>query len=246
MTSPRARGTSRLRAALRTGVAWADDYRYILGVQLRARWAPEPPAELLRGHRTPVLLLPGIYESWYYLEPLARRLNDLGHPVVAVPELGRNVSGLVESSRIVAARLHAAETSELVILAHSKGGLIGKALMLGPLAGRIRGMAAVNTPFAGSMHARWFPGRSVRALSDRDQHVRGLARRQDVNARIVSIFAAVDPHVPGGSHLAGARNVRVDVVGHFRVVEHPAVRRAVVDAVSQFAGAGGPAGGGAG
>ncbi|WP_454295781.1 esterase/lipase family protein [Salana multivorans] len=222
------------RSPLRVAAAWADDYRYTLGVQLRSRLAPEPPADYLRGDRSPVLLLPGIYESWYYLEPLARRLHELGHPVIAVPELGRNVTTLRESSAIVAERLRLAGTSELVILAHSKGGLIGKALMLGPVAEHVRGMVAINTPFAGSSHARWFPGRSVRALSDRDHHLLRLSDRRDVNRRIVSIYPAFDPHVPGGSFLEGARNVRVDVVGHFRIIEHPEVRQAALDAVAAF------------
>lgn len=228
----------RLRDAVRVAAAWADDYRYILGVQLRARLAPEPPRELLEGDRVPILLLPGIYESWYYLEPLARLLNGRGHPVVAVPELGRNVSGLAESGRVVAARLRAAGTRDLVVLGHSKGGLVGKELMLGRLGDRVRGMVTINTPFAGSTRARWFPGGPVRALSDRDLAIRDLSRRRDADHRIVSIYAAFDPHVPGGSFLAGARNVRVDAVGHFRIVGHPDVRRAVLDAVARFDTAG--------
>jgi hypothetical protein len=50
-----------------------------------------------------------------------------------------------------------------------------------------------------------------------------LAEDRDVNRRIVSVFGEFDPHIPGGSFLAGAKNVRLETGGHFRVLAHPRV-----------------------
>ncbi|PWD52003.1 alpha/beta hydrolase [Serinibacter arcticus] len=212
-----------------------DDYRHILAIQLRAWLRPDPPPSFATGDGVPVLILPGIYEPWQSLERLARALNEAGHPVVVVPELGRNLGALRTSARVVARRLRASGTDRLVIVAHSKGGLIGKALMLGPIGHRVLGMVAISTPFGGSRHARWFPDPTVRLLSDLDPHLGSLRARHEVDPRIVSVYASFDPHIPGGSALAGAENVVVDVVGHFRVVDHPQVRRATLDAVARFA-----------
>lgn len=220
----------------RRAVGWVDDYRHILGVQLRARLRPRPPASFGQGDRVPVLLLPGIYEPWQSLARIAADLNGLGHPVVVVPELGLNSSALRASARVVARSLRATDTDRLVVVAHSKGGLIGKALMLGPIADRVLGVVAIATPFAGSRHARWFPDPTVRLLSDRDPFLGSLGARTQVHDRIVSIYAAFDPHIPGGSRLPGAHNVEVDVVGHFRIVDHPQVRRAAIEAVARLTG----------
>lgn len=242
------------RTWARRAAGWADDYRHILGIQLNARLRPTPPASFAEGDGVPILLLPGIYEPWHALGRIARDLNDRGHPVIVVTELGQNVAALRASARVVARTLReiderrAATAPEsgspeatpaapgpLIVVAHSKGGLIGKALMLGPLGSRILGMVAVSTPWSGSRHARWFPDPTVRMLSDRDPHLGSLRRQREADARIVSVYAAFDPHIPGGSELAGARNVEVDVVGHFRLVEHPQVRRTTLEAVAAFA-----------
>ena len=85
-------------------------------------------------------------------------------------------------------------------------------------------MVAVATPFGGSRYARMLPVRSLRAFSPSDPSIMQIARQVDVNRRIVSIYAAFDPHIPEGSELSGAmKNVRLDSGGHFRVLADPRV-----------------------
>jgi triacylglycerol lipase len=50
------------------------------------------------GSLAPVLLLPGVYEPWTFLRPLAERIHAAGHPVHVVRALGRNVRGIPERS----------------------------------------------------------------------------------------------------------------------------------------------------
>ena len=59
-----------------------------------------------------------------------------------------------------------------------------------------------------------------------------LGRETSVNGRIVSIFGPFDPHIPDGSMLEGATNVRVPTAGHFRVLGTPVTHRAVLDAIA--------------
>ena len=243
MTGVRQPGTwDRLRASVRAARrvprgwwAWTSDYVYVVWRQLRGLVTHPDPADLASGTRTPVVLLPGIYETWFFLEPLARVLHDAGHPVLTVPGLRWNLSDLETSARLVTERLAEAGTGPVVLLAHSKGGLVGKALMSHPAAGDdVVGMVAVNTPFAGSVYATYFPSRPVRALSPRFPAMRALAREVGAHRRIVSVYGLFDPHVPGGSALAGATNVQLPVMGHFRTVAHPAVQRAVLEHVGRL------------
>lgn len=221
---------------LRRGAAWAADYAWIGSAQLRAAGRPLRASAVATGERAPVLLLPGIYETWDVMAPLALALHDAGHPVHTVPSLGLNAASLAHSARQVAARLVALGLDGVTLVAHSKGGLIGKHVMgHDEVAARVAGLVAVNTPFHGSVHARWFPARAVRALSPDDPHLRALAAVDDVHDRVVSVFARFDPHVPGGSELPGAANVRLPVDGHFRVLADPRVHEVVLRAVDDLA-----------
>jgi len=225
-----------VRRRLQQGGAWARDYVWIVGAQATATLRPPPAGSLTGGDRVPVLLLPGIYETWPVMGGLARALHAAGHPVHAVPALGLNRRALEESARLSVDRLRALDLDRVVLVAHSKGGLIGKLVLGDPDVGpRVAGLVAVNTPFAGSVYARWFPARPVRALSPVDPALTALARDVGAHARIWSLYARFDPHVPGGSELPGAVNVRLPLDGHFRPLDDPRLHAAVLDAVTHLA-----------
>jgi pimeloyl-ACP methyl ester carboxylesterase len=204
----------------------------------RARIAV-PPA-FARGAGRPVVLVPGVFETWHYLRAIAQRLNDAGHPVHVVAALGRNDRPIPESAARVAALLVERDLTGVALVAHSKGGLIGKQLMVHDDPDcRVDRLVAVATPFGGSRLARWMPGAALRAFRPAHPVIRSLAAERQVNARITSIAPAFDPHIPEGSHLDGAVNVELPVVGHFRVLLDPAVVDAVVAAVERGDGADG-------
>jgi pimeloyl-ACP methyl ester carboxylesterase len=113
---------------------------------------------------------------------------------------------------------------DVVIVAHSKGGLIGKYVMaLGPEAGRVRAMLAIATPFGGSRYASFMLAPTLRIFRPTDATIVALGADEAINRHIVSIFGEFDPHVPGGSALAGAKNVRLETGGHFRILANPRV-----------------------
>ncbi len=220
---------ARVRTGARDLEWWARDYGYALRGQWRAATRREGPESLGDGHGTPLVLLPGIYETWRFLEPLARALHERGHPVHVVSELGDNRRPIAEQASRVAALLSARGLDDVVLVAHSKGGLIGKHVMaFHPEGTRVRAMVAVATPFGGSRYSRLMPTPSLRAFASGDATMRALAASADANSRIVSVYGAFDPHIPEGSELAGARNVRLATGGHFRVLADPRVIAEVV------------------
>lgn len=220
---------TRLRTALRDLRWWVRDYAYALRGQWRALVGREGAEPLSHGAGTPIVLLPGIYETWRFLEPLARALHERGHPVYVVDELGDNRRPIAEQASRVAVFLLARGLDDVVLVAHSKGGLIGKHVMAFDSAGaRVRAMVAVATPFGGSRYSRLMPTPSLRAFASGDATMRALAAAAEANARIVSIYGSFDPHIPEGSELAGARNVRLAEGGHFRILADPRVIAEVV------------------
>ena len=217
---------------------WGVDYGYVVWWQLVGLVSRRPPRTFLSGSKAPVVLLPGVYEPWALLRPIADALGAAGHPIHVVRPLGYNRRPISESASTVMSYILEHDLRGVVLVAHSKGGLIGKhCMVVDDVTGRIDRVVAVATPFAGSTLARYVPSRTVRALGPRAETIGLLAANLEANSRIVSIYGDYDPHIPGGSYLAGAQNIEIPMVGHFRPLGDRRVIAAVVDAVSRSRGA---------
>ncbi|EMY35778.1 hypothetical protein D477_002531 [Arthrobacter crystallopoietes BAB-32] len=212
---------------------WVLDYAYVAYWQVHGflfRHDPLPYLEATGRADAPVLLIPGVYENWQFLKPIADALHRDGHPVHVVRTLGYNRGTVAKMAALVAAYLDTTDVTNLTIVAHSKGGLIGKQLMSRPeSAGRIRHMVAVNTPFSGSHYAWFFLAPSIRAFAPDNPALLALAREHAAHTRITSVYSEFDPHIPGGSHLADAENIVLATHGHFRIVADPQLLRIIRD-----------------
>ncbi|HEY0375229.1 MAG TPA: alpha/beta hydrolase [Amnibacterium sp.] len=217
--------------------SWALDYRYAVVHQVEAVLDRTDPARYrIGGTRRPVVVLPGIWETWHFLKPMIEHLHDAGHPVHVLAELGWNGGSVDAAAELAVHHLRDHDLTDVMLVAHSKGGLIGKATMLDAVEGRrVDAMAAISTPFSGSVYARYAPIRSIRAFSPRDPTTLRLAANRAVNARITSIYGEFDPHIPGGSELPGATNVRVPVGGHFRILADDRTLSALDEALTRAA-----------
>lgn len=209
---------------LRNAGWWARDYLYALRWQVRATFDRTDPQTLADGGGIPVVILPGVYETWRFMSPLISAVHGRGHPVHVLPVLRRNRRPVDDAADRVIDYLQKNDLRGCVVLAHSKGGLVGKRAMLLDADGRVQSMLAVATPFGGSRYGRLMVLPSLRLFSPRNATILALAAEQSVNARIVSVYARFDPHIPEGSELAGAaKNVQLDTGGHFRVLADPRV-----------------------
>ena len=77
----------RLGAAAANLAAWARDYVYAVRWQaagVLGRWEPAHYRGRGEPGRTPVVLIPGIYESWTFMLPVAGLLREHGHDVHVV------------------------------------------------------------------------------------------------------------------------------------------------------------------
>ncbi len=211
--------------------AWGADYAWATDRQLRAllRRSPVPTGA---GDRAPIVLLPGIYETWAFLAPVATALARAGHPVHAVPGLKHNARPVPESADVVVDHLERAGLTGVVLVAHSKGGLIGKRVMLSHAGERVLGMVAIATPFAGSRWARYMLSRPLRSFHPRDPVLLALAGELLVNERITAVYPHFDPHIPESGELPGARNIELPLSGHFRPLGHPLLVDTVVREVA--------------
>jgi pimeloyl-ACP methyl ester carboxylesterase len=217
---------------LRIGWWWVLDWLYAARWQLRSL-GPTTADDYRSGDRQPVVVLPGVYETWHFMRPLMDALHDRGHPVHVVTALRHNLLPVPESAAVLVEMLEREGLEDVLVVAHSKGGLIGKYAMteLDVDAGRIDRMVAIATPFAGSAWARYVPAGNLRMFRAVDPVIVGLLRAEQANARITSVSGVFDPLVPDGSELPGATNVTLPVGGHFRILDDPRTARAVLDAL---------------
>jgi hypothetical protein len=198
------------------------DYGWAYRLRVSALRNSVDPGRLREGGGRPVLLLPGVYETWHFLESVGRHLNKAGHPVHVVPTFGRNVRPIAEMAELARMYLDENDLADVVVVAHSKGGLIGKTLMLTPAGeARVARMVAINTPFGGSDYAHLVPLRPLREFVPGHETIRTLAANAEVNSRITSVFAEWDPIIPNGSALDGATNIELPSRGHFRLLDRP-------------------------
>ncbi|MBM7820204.1 pimeloyl-ACP methyl ester carboxylesterase [Cellulosimicrobium cellulans] len=237
---PGARPAPRTSAAAspRTGLRLREravDYAYVAGRQVAAALHPRRPVPTGTGGRGTVVLLPGVLETWHLLAPVAEALAAAGHRVRAVPGLGHNRRPFTEGSELVAHLLEEEDLHDVVLVAHSKGGLVGKRVMLSAGGPRVAGMVAVATPFNGSSYARYVVGRTLRAFSPRDAALLALAAERGVDARITAVYPRFDPHIPETGRLEGGRNVELPLAGHFLPLGDPALVEVVVREVDRLA-----------
>lgn len=226
---------------LRLGWWWLLDYLYAGRRQLLSLARRSIPRSYAKGDaaKPAIVLLPGVYESWHFLEPAAAMLNARGFRVFTVPQLGINNKPVPLSAGVAAATLAALHADHgvdrCVLLAHSKGGLIGKHVMLDAASPvDILGLVALCTPFSGSQYARYLPSPTLRHFSPDDAVLVGLAGQTSLNAQVVSIYPEFDPHIPGGSALSGATNIELPVAGHFRTLGTKVALAAVERAVARL------------
>lgn len=219
--------------SVRDAGATVVDRLYQMREQIRHVVRRAPSKRYDSGELAPVLLLPGVYETWQFLRPVADRLNALGHPIHTLRGLGYNLLTIVASAELAQRYLDERNLIGVIIVAHSKGGLIAKHMMVSEdRAGRIDRLVAINSPFGGSTLADWAPVRTLRAFSPRNETVMTLAANLAANTRITSIYSRLDPLIPGGCELEGARNIRLSMVGHFRPLASPALFAEVESAVA--------------
>ncbi len=204
-----------LRDAAGKAAVAAKDWSYAIPHWVTAVLRPGDPAPLTPPDPPcgePILVIPGVFNTWAFQWPLAEALHGHGHEVHVLPELGANARPLGASADLVAGYLDRAGLDRVVVVAHSKGGLIAKHLLLDPrTSGRILGVVAACTPFSGSDLAVSLVRRSPLGMfAPSAEEIVRLREAVDVNERIVSLSPSWDEVVPNGSHLPGGRNVTLE------------------------------------
>jgi pimeloyl-ACP methyl ester carboxylesterase len=203
---------------------WIRDYAYFLRGASLAFIYRKPPTHYL-GHviqsKKPIVLIPGVFLKWQFLKAVADPLSLQGHPIYAIERIGYNTKEIHASAKLIQDFIKEKNLRHVIIIAHSKGGLIGKYLLaFHNQEERIEKVVAIATPFEGSNLARWMPFRTTKELAPKSMVIGALSERKEVNHKIVSVFGVSDNHVrPVAScYLEGAKNIQIETRGHHQIL----------------------------
>lgn len=220
---------------IRRLIHWWFDYLYVTRWQLRAVFFSSrlpAPSKLQDG--LPVVLIPGVYENWHFMWPVVTRLSLEGHPIHVIQKLGYNTGNIPEAAKMVEEYLTEHNLQKVLIVAHSKGGLVAKyAMMSEHVKDRVVHLIAINTPFSGSIYAYLFLIPSVRVFMPKSPMIRALKRSTESNRKTTSIYSEFDPHIPKGSYLEEAENIRLPLFGHFKVLGDRLLLDTVADCIKR-------------
>lgn len=218
--------------AVRHALWWAQDYAWAAFAAAATVAAPATEEHYASGDRRPVLVLPGVFESWRFVRPLIQSLHQQGHPAFVIEELGANRLPIAGGAALVLDTLRHKDLSDVTVVAHSKGGLVGKLAMLRDDEQRISAMVTICTPFAGSSRAQLLALAGTAEMLPDAPLIRSLAEQHQVDHRITTVSVRYDQHVPEGTTLAGAHNLTLPISGHFRATAHPATIAVVAAALT--------------
>ena len=182
----------------------------------------------------PVLLLHGVLCNAGQWAPFARGLAARNvHPIYTM-SYGPPLASIDAFADQVAQKIDAilAETGavDVVVVAHSMGGLVALAYCRKYGPEKIRRLISLATPYHGSMHAWFFHGACLTELRCKSAWLEELYRTPFEMPPVSSIWSWHDSMVAPqtSSRLDGAQNISLIGVGHNAILADPGAQSRVV------------------
>ncbi len=230
------------RDALKALHDWSRGWRNTVKVLALRRLRVQPKLGVIPGRdavddAATAILLPGVWERWEALTSWGRALHTLGWNVEFVPELDLQFGSLSKLAADLCEHLERRDLQDVLVVAHSKGGLVTKKAMTMEEGWRISKLISCGTPFDGAPIASLTPyALEMRSLVPWNEELQELRKDIEPNTRIVAIQAEWDQNVPPNPYLPGAQIATVPVHGHNALLTAPEV----IALISLFAGWGTP------
>lgn len=194
------------------------------------------PRDRLRQCRLPILLVHGYGCSrgvWWWLR---RQLEGAGHTVASVSlvppytSVGRMVPQLNARVEAVCA---ATGARQVILVAHSMGGLVCRAYLSRHGCARVAQLVTLASPHAGSELARIGLGRNAREMEPGSRWLRDLAT-ESLGVPTIAVRGTDDNFVmpQDNQRLAGASDVPLPGIGHLALLVSPRTAAILLAAVA--------------
>jgi pimeloyl-ACP methyl ester carboxylesterase len=191
-----------------------------------------------REHALPVLLVHGVLCNAGVWSRVRDHLRDAGIRPVFALSYGPPLASIERFAGQMHDRIEAIRgrtgCAQVIVVAHSMGGLVALAYLRRFGAARIRRLVTIGTPYGGSHHAGWFPGASLAQLRPGNAWLRALGpRAPQAGPPVVSLWSWHDSMVTPqtSSILEGACNVALTGIGHNALLAEPAILERVTQEI---------------
>lgn len=176
----------------------------------------------------PVLLIHGYGCNSGYWLPMSKLLSRAGisHYGIDLEPPGAALDDFVPQVHAAVERL-CAETgkAQVIVLAHSMGGLVARAYLRRHGAARIARVITLGTPHHGTVLAGLGPGSNAVQMRRNSEWLAALAATEaDLQRKLFSSIYSVHDNIiapQNSSDLPGARNVVFGAIGHVALGRHP-------------------------
>lgn len=167
------------------------------------------------GKKGDILMIVGFNENWNFLNTIAESLNIKGYRI-HFPTFKTHAT-IEECTSLIIKYIEDFQLNDLVIVTHSKGGLIARNLLLSS-DDKIRNIIEIAAPNNGTIFGNLI-FHNLRELKPKSRQLQILDNFK--TSKIINIYPKFDNHViPNSSlFLEGAKNVGIDIVGHTRILE---------------------------
>lgn len=221
-------------------IYWIIDYYYLLLGRILMFVHTNPPKHYL-GYivekKVPIILIPGISSKWGFIKRLGDSISRLGHPVFIVNKLGFNFLDIPASAKLVREIVDRNHLENVVIIGHSKGGLVGKYFLIHENKdNRTKGLIAIGAPFSGSRIVHHLRGKAFKELAPESKIVKDIDSNIKVNSKIISIMPSFDNHIwsERKSYLDRATNITFPVKGHHKIVFDKKSIQKIIELIEKF------------
>ncbi len=207
------------------------DYIYALWLLFRSRLSTAQPSTN-QGNNGLVILLPGVYENWYYFRRLKHSLVTHGFAVLHADDIYKGIS-IAEDSKALSNFIKDHSLENVSLIGHSSGGLTAVSCL--QTAPAIKRVVAIATPFSGVANGHIVRTSKVRELmpgSDTITSVEVLS--PNLANKVISIYPSYDNQIwsKSGSILKGAKNIRLNAKGHHLILRSDGLAKTVVEALA--------------
>jgi triacylglycerol lipase len=185
----------------------------------------------------PILIIQGYMDRWGFIKSLADKISDCGFQVYVLPELKNNLDDIASSANYVNKYILDKKLKNVIIVGHSKGGLIGKYLIVNEKdRNKIIGLISISTPFLGSRMANLFRFLKSNQFEPDNKLIKELWSHHEVNKRIIAIFPKVDNVVwTKKSYLEGAKeNIYLNTYGHHRILFDKKAQNKIIESINSL------------
>ena len=211
------------------------EYLLIAEYKIRGFLSKELPSTWKSGEVSDVLIIQGLNEYVINFREFGDIANKLGFRVHGIDLHTRATVANIAQQYINFIKEN--DLRDIVIVCHSKGGIISKFLLdnYPEINKRVSKVISIAVPFGGS-GLGWIPIWNIPELGTNSKFIKKLLQKTENNVKFLNLYSELDNHVilSDSLRLSGADNRLINIIGHTRILRSEETKKIYTQALEQI------------